>query len=546
MKQLTGLDASFLYMETPTTFGHVNGLAFYQRPSAEFDPYGEVYRRFEAMVGQLEPLRRRLVEVPLGLDHPYWIDDPNFDLAYHVRHIGLPPPGAADQMGDQVSRIIGRPMDRTRPLWEVYVIEGLADGRWAMLTKFHHATVDGAAGVIMLNLITDPSPDGRPDLAPVPWEGEPLPSAQDLLARTVRSVAANPLRGVKLQLRLAQQLASATGLTDLSEATGRARKLLNGLARTNDEGPSEDMAKVKLPLSPAPSTPWNRTITAHRRFAMRGTSLENIKALRVATGATVNDIVMAVCAGALRAYLLKHDALPKDPLRAMVPVSIRSGNEDDPWTNRVSAIVAELPTNIADPVERLEKCRVAMGAAKRQFELLPAEALMQGAQSSLPVVATAAMRLAHRMRLADRINLPANVVISNVPGPREPLYFAGAKLENYIPVSIVTDGMGLNITVHSYVDRIDFGLVAARELVPDLWDLVDLHIAELDVLFSALGVQRPIPQTPAFMRHGQPAKAGSVMPRATKARTTKPKAAKSSASKTSASKTSATKARANR
>jgi diacylglycerol O-acyltransferase / wax synthase len=554
MKQLTGLDASFLYMETPTTFGHVNGLAFYQRPSAEFDPYGEVYRRFEAMVGQLEPLRRRLVEVPLGLDHPYWIDDPNFDLAYHVRHIGLPPPGAADQMGDQVSRIIGRPMDRTRPLWEVYVIEGLADGRWAMLTKFHHATVDGAAGVIMLNLITDPTPEGRPDLTPVLWEGEHVPSVQDLLARTARSVATNPLRSVRLQLRLAQQLASATGLTDLSEATGRARKLLTGLTRTNDEGPADDMAKVKLPLSPAPPTPWNKSITAHRRFAMRGTSLENIKALRVATGATVNDIVMAVCAGALRAYLLKHDALPTQPLRAMVPVSIRTGQEDDPWTNRVSAIVAELPTNVADPIERLAKCRVAMGAAKRQFELLPAEALMQGAQSALPVVATAAMRLASRMRLADRITLPANVVISNVPGPREPLYFAGAKLENYIPVSIVTDGMGLNITVHSYVDRIDFGLVAARELVPDLWDLVDLHIDELDVLFTALGVERPVPQAPAFMRFGKPTAAGS-MPRATapasksaakKSAAKKSAAKKSSAVKSSAVKSSATKARANR
>jgi diacylglycerol O-acyltransferase / wax synthase len=216
----------------------------------------------------------------------------------------------------------------------------------------------------------------------------------------------------------------------------------------------------------------------------------------------VNDIVMAVCAGALRAYLLRHDALPTEPLRAMVPVSIRTGNETDPWTNRVSAIVAELPTNLADPLERLARCREAMSEAKGQLDLIPADTLVQGAQTALPVVATAAMRLATRLRLADRVNLPFNLVISNVPGPREPLYFAGAKLENYIPVSIVTEGMGLNITVHSYVDRIDFGLVASRELVPDLWDLVDLHIDEIGVLFDALGIDWAVPQPAAFLRKG--------------------------------------------
>ncbi len=186
----------------------------------------------------------------------------------------------------------------------------------------------------------------------------------------------------------------------------------------------------------------------------------------------------------------------------MVPVSIRTGNESDPWTNRVSGIVADLPTDVADPLERLARCRSAMEEAKRQFELIPAEALAEGAQSALPVVATAAMRLASRLQIANRVNLPANVVISNVPGPRHPLYFAGARLDNYIPVSTIAEGMGLNITVHSYLDRLDFGLVAARELVPDLWDLADLHIEEIDVLFAALGIAPPVPQGPASMRVG--------------------------------------------
>jgi WS/DGAT/MGAT family acyltransferase len=221
---------------------------------------------------------------------------------------------------------------------------------------------------------------------------------------------------------------------------------------------------------------------------MRTANLDDIKRLKDATGGTVNDVVMAICAGALREYLLRHDALPDAPLRAMVPVSIRTGAEEDPWTNRVSAIVAVLPTDCDDPLERVARCRAAMQDAKRQLDLVPADALTQATDTMSPVVATAAVRL--MARLSNRVNLPANVVISNVPGPRQPLYFAGAKLESYIPVSTISNGIGLNITVHSYEDRLDFGLVADRDLVPDLWDLVDLHIAEINRLFEATGAER--------------------------------------------------------
>jgi hypothetical protein len=235
---------------------------------------------------------------------------------------------------------------------------------------------------------------------------------------------------------------------------------------------------------------------------MRSASLENLKRLKEATGGTLNDVVMAVCAGALREYLLEHDALPDGPLRAMVPVSIRTGNEEDPWTNRVSALVVDLPTNCADPIERVALCRAAMNAAKGQFELMPAEALGQAADYTSPVVAASALRLVSRLRLSDRVGSPVNVVISNVPGPRTPLYFAGARLDAYIPVSTVSDGIGLNITVHSYVDRMDFGLISDRELVPDLWHLVDLHIDEIDRLFEATGAERTVPQAAPSMRKG--------------------------------------------
>ena len=548
MKQLTGLDAAFLYMETPTTYGHVNGLAIYQRPSPDFDPYAAVYERFGAMVGHVEPLRRRVVEVPFGLDHPYWIDDPHFDLDYHVRQIGLAPPGAVDQLAEQVARIIGRPMDRTHPLWEVYVIEGLDDGRWAMLTKFHHATVDGAAGVIMLKMLTDESADAPVAIEPIEWTPGRVPTDTELLKQTIGNLVANPVKATRLSLRVVRNLAEAAGLDTLSGVVSRSRELIASSAGRSEEAEAvaDQIRRVTMPVTSAPPTPWNKSVGPHRRFATRSTSLANIKELKNATGGTVNDVVMAICAGALREYLLRHDALPEAPLRAMVPVSIRTGLEEDPWTNRVSSIVAELPTDCDDPIERVARCRAAMDVAKRQLDLVPATALTEATDVTSPLVATAAVRL--MARLSDRVNLPVNVVISNVPGPRTPLYFSGCKLDHYIPVSTISNGVGLNITVHSYEDRLDFGLVADRDLVPDLWDLVDLHIDEIGRLFEASGAEWAEPQAePAGRRGAMPEitpgtkKVGAKRSGTKKTAAKKTAAKKSSAKKTAAKKSSAKK-----
>lgn len=539
VKQLTGLDASFLYMETPNTYGHVNGLAIYERPSDDFDPYQEVYQRFDALLGRLEPMRRRLVQVPFNLDHPYWIDDPDFDLDYHVRHIGLAPPGGADQLAEQVARIVGRRMDRSRPLWEAYVIEGLSDGRWAMLTKTHHATIDGAAGVLLLGMITEPSPD-TPMPERVEWVGEAVPSDRELLELTMRNLALNPVKGMRLSLRMVRNVAEAAGVDSVSGIASQARDLLKKVALGGSTDTPGPVSRASIPLSPAPATPFNRAISPHRRFAMRSTALGNIKALKEASGCTVNDVVMAICAGALREYLIRHDALPDAPLRAMVPVSIRTGEEADPWTNRVGAIIAELPTNCADPLERLHRCHEAMKEAKRQMDVLPAEDIAELAQVAPPLAATAAMRLQSRLRLADRMTLPVNVVISNVPGPRHALYFAGAKMTNYIPVSTIADDMGLNITVHSYLDKLDFGLIADRELVPDLWDLVDLHIDEIAVLFEATGAERFEEQARPAMRRGDPSRSNVKKTSATKPATAT--AEKSTAKRTAAKKTPANQA----
>ncbi|MGI9612101.1 MAG: WS/DGAT/MGAT family O-acyltransferase [Acidimicrobiales bacterium] len=488
MKQLTGLDASFLYMETANSFGHVNGLAIYRRPDdPDYKPYEAFKAQVESRLHLLDPFRRRLVEVPMGLDHPYWINDPDFDIDFHVRHIAIPAPGDNEQLAAQVARIIGRPMDRSKPLWEAYVMEGLEDDEFAVLTKIHHATVDGASGVELLTILLDSDPDGNA----VPaddgsWRADSVPTDLELLGRTVGSYMRRPARLARVQLNAVQQMAEITRNKGLETLVANARRQVPGPFGRSRNGDEERSA----PRTTAPRTPFNQSITPHRRLAMRSVPLSDIKKLKAKADATVNDIVMAVCAGALRQYLLDHDALPEEPLQAMVPVSIRSGDEEDKWTNRVSSLVATLPTNVEDPLERIEITRAAMAQAKEQFELVPADALADLANFSSPALAAQAARLASSIRLADQTSPPVNVVISNVPGPRQPLYVAGAELQHYYPVSTIGEGMGLNITVHSYQDTLDFGLVSCRELVPDLESLVDLHVAEVDGLFKAMKLKR--------------------------------------------------------
>jgi WS/DGAT/MGAT family acyltransferase len=487
MKQLTGLDATFLYMETPSSFGHVSGLGIYRRPGdPDYHPYEAFKAQVESRLHLLDPFRRRLVEVPLGLDHPYWINDPDFDIDFHVRHIAIPPPGDLEQLAAQVARIIGRPMDRTKPLWEVYVMEGLENNDFAVLSKIHHATVDGASGVELLTILLDADPEGD-DIPPDTgqWRADAVPTELELLSRTAASYMRRPARMARVQLNAMQQMAEITRNKGLETLVTNVRRQLPGRL-----GRSAHDNALSRPSATAPRTLFNHSITPHRRLAMRSVPLSDIKKLKTEAGATVNDIVMAICAGALRNYLLSHDDLPDEPLQAMVPVSIRTGDEEDRWTNRVSSLVATLPTNIEDPLERLALVHDAMGQAKEQFELMPAETMVDLANFSSPALAAQAARLASSLHLADQASPPVNVVVSNVPGPRQPLYVAGAEMQHYYPVSTIAEGMGLNITVHSYMDTLDFGLVACRELVPDLEDLVDLHLAEVDVLFKAMKLKR--------------------------------------------------------
>ncbi|HEY5334754.1 MAG TPA: wax ester/triacylglycerol synthase family O-acyltransferase [Mycobacteriales bacterium] len=477
MQQLTGLDGAFLAMETPTVFGHIASICVVD-PDTGSGPL-TLQRLTDVVSSRLDlvpPFRRRLAPVPFGLDQPYWIEDPDFDIEYHVRAIALPAPGGDDLLAEQAARLHARPLDRARPLWEMYLISGLADGRMAIYTKVHHAAIDGVSGSDILAALLDTTRQPGVPAEPAAHVAEPVPSPAALLARSALSLTQHPARAVRVSLDLVR---AAPGL-----ARGSARPRIPLLDDAIDRRRGRS-ATLERPQLRAPGTPWNKPITAHRRWAFCDVSLPEVKRVKQAAGVTVNDVVMALCAGALRRWLIAHDALPADPLVAAIPVSVRTDDQKGTHGNRVSAMVAALPTQEPDPLERLRLVATATRAAKEQHGALPADLLSDITQFAMPALAGQAARLAARLRLVERIN-PFNLIISNVPGPSVPLYYAGAEMLAYYPLSAIADGQGLNITVMSYRDNLHFGLIACRELVPDLDVMAEFLVDELATLVTAL------------------------------------------------------------
>jgi len=468
MKQLSGVDTSFLNMETATQFGHVASLIVLDPSTSETgDIYGDVRRMFDERLHLLEIYRRKLVSDPLRLTNPYWVDDPDMDLEFHLREIALPAPGHERQLAEQVCRIIARPLDRTRPLWEWYVISGLADGNVAILTKIHHATIDGASGAEMLQVMLDTEPEGRhiePPAAPGVPERTPTPF--ELAGRAMFDLISHPAKAMRLQMQMltaGMSLGTNQAFRDMMAASMPRWQPFGG----GDAG----NGTTATALGPVPRTPFNGVITAHRRLAIHTLRLADAQVVKRAFGVTINDVVMELCAEVLRRYLAERDALPDASLAAMVPVSVRSGAGETAGSNQVTAVVSPLHTNIVDPVERLHAIHRSMTAAKEVQRAVPAAVLTDISQFTPPVLAAQAARLASSIRVADVMNMPFNVVISNVPGPRQPLYLSGATMKHFYPVSMVVDGLGLNMTVQSYMDNLDFGFVSCREMVPDLWDM---------------------------------------------------------------------------
>ncbi len=513
MRQLSGMDVSFLNMETASVFGHVSSLNIFDPEGAPGGGGLEATKQILLeRIDELQPFRRRLVEVPFGLDNPYWIEDPGFDIDFHVRHHAIPSPGSPQQLAEAVCRIVGRPLDRSRPLWELYVIEGVDNGRLiAQLTKVHHATIDGVSGAKMLAAILDEDPDARPAVTPAePWEPERMPSDIELLQLTAGELIRRPEKMIRLTVRAAREIAAASrsgGLRAMADLLAQPMPGPVGAAmRKRLRGGDDPDHPPALPRTQAPRTPWNAPISAHRRFAYTTIALEDAKTVRRAFGCTFNDVVMALCSGALRRYLIAHDCLPPEPLIAMVPVSVRTGDEAETFQNRVSFLLADLASNEADPVNRLRRVQQSMTAAKEDFKAIPAAALQDYSQFAPPAVAARAMRMYSRLKIADRMNPPFNLIISNVPGPPTPLYSAGAKLRHFYPVSALADGQGLNMTVQSYNGNLDFGFIAHRELMPDLWVLTDYLQESMTELLDAAKATLAEASPPASARKRAPAK----------------------------------------
>lgn len=447
MQRLSGLDASFLYFETRAQLLHVCGLIVLDGSEMEggysFDALrAELDRRVTGMPG----FRRKLHDSLLNIDHPVWVEAEDFDIDHHLHRVGLPAPGSDRELAELCGHLASMPIDRSMPLWQMYVIEGLPDGQFAVFAKMHHSTVDGVTGANMVSqlcTLTADDPALDPDLVAETTGGS---GALELAVGGALSRLATPWRLVSL-------LPGTLGV--LPKWISRARK---GLA-------------MPAPFT-APRTPFNRTITGHRSISYASVDLDKIKRIKNTFGTTVNDLVLAVCSTALRKYLDDLGELPGKPLIAMVPMSVHSA-ESRPGTNRVSGMFMSLSTDIEDPVERLEAIRDANTVAKDHTNALDANLLTDWAQFAAPSVFGSAVRMYSRLRLSEHHPVVHNLVISNVPGPNIPLYFLGAKVRKMLPMGPVFHGAGLNCTVMSVDGCLHFGFIACKDLVPDPWPLAE-------------------------------------------------------------------------
>jgi WS/DGAT/MGAT family acyltransferase len=464
MQRLTGLDDTFLWMETSTSYMHVASLIVADGSSVPGGlTFERVRRLYESRLDQAPPFRRRLVEVPFGLHHPLWIEDPDFELDWHLREISLPPgKGSLHDATDLAASLVAIPLDRTRPLWELWVITGMDDDRVGLLTKVHHAAIDGASGeelmVAILDLEPDPPPRPEPEVA---WTPDRVPNDTELITYAAWSLAQQPVRAARA----------------LRRTVGVALKL-------REQNRQPHITPPPAPFS-APSTSLNGPLTAARSFAASSLPLPTVKAVKNAFGCTVNDVVLTMCAGALRRYLDQMDEHPDAPLVAMVPVSVRSDDQKGTHGNRVSMMLTSLATDLDDPVERLRVVHESTVTAKEQQNAIGADTLQEWTEFAAPAIFGRAARLYSNTKAAERHRPIFNVTISNVPGPPFPLYVAGAQVLDTYPMGPIFDGGGLNITLMSYLDRVDFGLVACPDVVPDVWMIADGLRDALDELAAA-------------------------------------------------------------
>ncbi|MEM9532169.1 MAG: wax ester/triacylglycerol synthase family O-acyltransferase [Pseudomonadota bacterium] len=467
MRPLSGLDAAFLYLENARSPMHIGSVWLLDAADAPPDYGYEVFREHIRNRLPLAPLmRERLLEIPFNLTHAQWLRDPDFELDFHLPHVALPRPGGLEEIRDLATQYFSRPLNRSRPLWELTFVEGvdgvpgLAPGSWALISRVHHAAIDGGSGAELMGTLLDPTRVPREVPTDDGWEPEEPPS----MAKLALGAAA----------RLGIKTRSVGGFVK-GAAAGAAR--LYGAAR---------VARLKPPTLPfsAPSTIFNAPISAQRTFWAVDLDLERIKALKNASpGVTVNDVVLAVCAGGLRAYLEEKDALPDKPLVAMAPISVRTRDQKGSMGNQVSAMLVGLETDVADPRRRLKRIHGNTTRSKTYAGAVPANRLIE----MIPTATAAlAARLYSRTAAGDGRRPFFNLVITNVPGPQQPLYLAGARVVATYGTAPLIDGLGLILVIFSYAGRLSIGITSCTSVVPDPERLGAQIAQSLDELEAAL------------------------------------------------------------
>src|SRR5262245_60062161 len=463
MDRLTSIDASFLTNETSDAHMHVGAVLIFEGPPPGYEDFLEHVRSRLHLVPRF---RQKLAFPPVETGRPFWVDDPNFNLAYHVRHSALPSPGSEEQLKNITGRLFSQALDRSKPLWEIWLVQGLEKNRFALITKTHHALVDGVSGVDIATVLFDVKPVPEQIEPDSDWVPRPSPSAAELAARGLAEVAEAPFKLTRRVVRAATHPFRTT------------RKAIEA---------AEALGEVAWNFTnPAPELPLNADIGSHRRFTWTRSQLEDFKRIKNAFGGTVNDVVLAVVSGALRSWLrsrgIKTEGLE---LRALVPVSIREEDERGQLGNRIAAMRGPLPVYIDDPVKRLAAVRQAMDGLKESKQALGAEVISRFNDFAPPTLLAQASRINFSTRLF-------NLIVTNVPGPQMPLYVLGRELEDVFPVAFLPENHALAIAIMSYNGGIDFGLLADYDAMEDIEMLATGLSESLQDLLDAAGSEARI------------------------------------------------------
>ena len=442
MDRLSAVDASFLAQEGRASHMHVGAVLLFEGPPPAYD---DLTAHVEARLHLVPRYRQKLAFPRLEMGRPMWIDDPRLNIEYHVRHTALPAPGSMDELRLLAGRIFSQRLDRSKPLWEMWLVQGLNDNRFALITKTHHAMVDGISGVDLATVLFDLGPVPQTVQSEEPWHAEPEPSQAELMAEGVKGL-------IKFPFELAERAVGA--LRHPGEALREAREAAEGVGEI-----------VWAGLNPAPETPLNVPIGPHRRVRWVDSRLDDFKEIKNSLGGTVNDVVLAVVTGALQRWLRLRGVRTEGlELRALVPMSIRSDDERHQLGNRIVVMRGPLPVYCEDPVSCLDRVREAMAGVKESKQALGAEVISGLENFAPPTLLAQASRLNFSTRLF-------NVIVTNVPGPQFPLYLLGRELEQLVPMAFLPEDHALAIAIMSYNGRLDFGLLADYDAMPDLDDL---------------------------------------------------------------------------